>query len=157
MTFAVVTNSGPRSPSALATPSGYKRSEVGGIKGTVVSMAKLPSGVEEVASRIGVKSLAQSITAREPSPTLAILSLERARSATDKNTGGYRWTSNSALPFPPTPGDRLNVEITTRRVAPISLVLPAIKSFFGLTPPEQPESATTAAYATSRQSLDSQP
>ena len=123
--------------SALATPSGYKRSEVGGIRGTVVSMGKLPSGVEQVTARIGVKAMAQNIVNREPSPTLAVVALERSNQATPLNSGGYVWSSNSDLPFPPTPGDQVTVEITTRRVAPISLVLPAIKNFFGLTPPDK--------------------
>ena len=123
---------------ALATPSGYKRSEVGGIRGTVISMGKLPSGLSEVEARVGVSSMAQTIIDKEPSPTLAVLALERSGSSRSLNSGGYRWSSRSNLPFPPTPGDRLSVEITTRRVAPISLVLPTIRSFFGLTPPPQP-------------------
>ena len=123
--------------SALATPSGYKRSEVGGIKGTVISMGKLPSGVDQVTARIGVKAMAQTIVNREPSPTLAVVALERANQTTPLNSGGYVWSSNSDLPFPPTPGDRVTVEITTRRVAPIALVLPAIKNFFGFSPPDK--------------------
>ena len=46
---------------ALATPEGYKRSEVGGIRGRVVSMAQVPSGLEDVSSRVGLKSLAKVI------------------------------------------------------------------------------------------------
>ncbi|WP_115121543.1 hypothetical protein [Synechococcus sp. UW105] len=127
--------------SALATPSGYKRAEVGGIKGEVISMAKLPSGLDEVSARIGVKALAETIVSRHPSPALAILALERSEANVSKNSGGYVWTSNSSLPFPPTPGDRIDVEITTRRVAPIALVLPAIRSFFGMAPPDVPEAS----------------
>ena len=120
---------------ALATPSGYKRSEVGGIRGEVVSMAKLPSGVEEVKARTGVKALAQSIVSKQAVPTLAVVALEKSNKS-PINGGGYRWSSDSELPYPPTPGDALSVEITTRRVAPISLVIPAIRSFFGITPPD---------------------
>jgi hypothetical protein len=121
----------------LATPSGYKRSEVGGIRGEVVSMGKLPSGIDQITARIGVKAMAQVIVNREPSPTLAVVALQRSDNSGTLNSGGYVWSSNSELPFPPTPGDQLNVEITTRRVAPISLVLPAIKGFFGVTPPDR--------------------
>ncbi len=120
----------------LATPSGYKRSEVGGIKGKIVSMEKLPSGKEAVTARLGVKSLAESIMAKEPSPTLAVVELDRNTKNRAKNSGGYVWSSNSELPFPPTPGARLDVEITTREVQPISLVLPALRKFFGIAPPD---------------------
>ncbi len=124
---------------ALATPTGYKRSEVGGIRGQVVSMAHLPSGLEYITARVGLKSLAQVIINREPSPTLAVLALERTCKHSTNNSGGYRWSSHGDLPFPPTPGDRLEVEITTRRVAPIELVLPTLRRFFGLTPPQRPD------------------
>lgn len=120
---------------ALATPAGYKRAEVGGIRAKVVFKARLPSGLETVTNRVGVRSLAQQIVAQEPSPTLVFLALERADGPPVANSGGYRWSSRSALPFPPTPGERLDVEITTRQVRPIELVLPSLKQLFGLTPP----------------------
>ena len=124
---------------ALATPSGYKRSEVGGIRGNIISMAKVPSGIEEITARVGLRSLASVISKNEPSPTLAVLALQRSASNPKLNSGGYQWSSNGDLPFPPTPGDRLNVEITTRNVAPIELVIPAMKRFFGITPIMPPE------------------
>ena len=122
----------------LATPSGYKRSEVGGITGRVMSMSKLPSGVDEISARIGVKAMATQIITQHPSPTLAVLALNRSIKSTAINTGGYQWSSNSSLPFPPTPGDTLDVEITTRHVAPIALVLPAVREFLGFVPPDSP-------------------
>ena len=123
---------------ALATPAGYKRAEVGGIRGRVVFKAGLPGTLENVTSRVGVRSLAQQIVAQEPSPTLLMLALERATGKDEANSGGYQWSSRSDLPFPPTPGERLDVEITTRRVRPIELVLPSLKQLFGLTPPNTP-------------------
>ena len=130
---------------ALATPSGYKRSEVGGIQAEVVSMGKLPSSREDVQARVGVRSLADVIMQKEPAPTLAVLALKRAKSSTGRNTGGYLWSSRGDLPYPPTPGDRLDVEVTTRRVAPIELVLPALRRFFGWSPPETPASVPAAS------------
>ena len=121
---------------ALATPAGYKRAEVGGIRAQVVNKARLPGNLETVSARIGVPSLAQQIVAQEPSPTLVMLALEREQGQPVVNSGGYRWSSRSALPFAPTPGERLDVEITTRQVRPIELVLPSLKRWFGLIPPD---------------------
>ena len=132
---------------ALATPSGYKRSEVGGIQAEVVSMGKLPSTREDMEARVGARSLADVILQREPAPTLAVVALKRAKTSTGRNTGGYLWSSRGDLPFPPTPGDRLDVEVTTRRVAPVELVLPALRRFFGWSPPETPASAPAASQA----------
>jgi hypothetical protein len=83
--------------------------------------------------------LAQEIMKLEPAPTLAVLKLKHAKAKDARNTGGYEWTSRGDLPFPPTPGDRLEVEITTRKVAPIELVLPAMRRVFGWSPPQQPD------------------
>jgi hypothetical protein len=120
---------------ALATPAGYKRAEVGGIRAQVVFKARLPGNLDSVSARVGVSSLAQQIVAQKPSPTLVILALERSNGPTGANSGGYRWSSRSDLPFPPTPGERLDVQITTRRVHPIDLVIPSLSQMFGLTPP----------------------
>lgn len=132
---------------ALATPAGYQRAEVGGIRGRVVFKARLPGTFETVANRVGVRSLAQQIMAEEPSPTLAMLALERAEGEGGANSGGYRWSSRSDLPFPPTPGERLDVEITTRLVRPIELVLPNLKQLFGLTPPNGPSNGGSGGTA----------
>lgn len=132
---------------AIATPSGYKRSEVGGIRSEVVSMAKIPSSQEHVTASTGVESLAQDIMKLEPAPTLAVLKLKQAKAKGARNTGGYEWTSRGDLPFPPTPGDRLEVEITTRKVAPIELVLPAMRRVFGWSPPQPPDAEAPATSA----------
>lgn len=121
---------------ALATPAGYKRSEFGGIRGKVVFKAKLPGTLETVTARVGVASLAQQIVAQEPSPTLLMLALEKVQGKAPPNSGGYRWSSSSSLPFAPVQGERLDVEITTIRVHPIELVLPSLKRWFGLVPPD---------------------
>ena len=115
---------------ALVTPAGYKRAEVGGIRGLVVFK-----------DRIGVRSLAEQIVAQEPSPVLVHVKLQRAQGKAVPNSGGYLWSSGSDLPFAPTPGERLDVEFTTRLVRPIDLVLPSLKRWLGLTPPDVPAAA----------------
>ena len=102
----------------------------------VISISELPSSQAEVQSRIGVRSLAEVITKREPSPTMAVIRLERSPHDRGGNRGGYVWNSNSDMPFAPKPADELTVSITTRRVAPISLVIPRLRRWFGFSPPE---------------------
>lgn len=121
---------------AIATPAGYRRAEVGGIRARVVFKSRLPGTLETVTSSVGLRSLAQQIVARDPAPTKIILALERAEGTGAVNSGGYQWSSRSDLPFPPTPGERLDVEITTRRVRPIELVLPILRQNLGLAPPD---------------------
>jgi hypothetical protein len=132
---------------ALATPAGYKRSEVGGIRGRVVFKARLPGTLDTVTSAVGLRTLAQQIVAQESSPTKVILALERAKGDSRANSGGYQWSSRSEIPFPPTPGERLDVEITTRRVRPIQLVLPIFKQAMGLAPPDAPTNSSRGGSA----------
>ena len=82
------------------------------------------------------QTVAEDIVKSYSSPTLAVLALDRNLSSPNFNSGGYLWTSKEDLPFPPKPGDLLDVQITTRRVVPAQLVIPSLKRFFGLTPPE---------------------
>ena len=123
---------------ALVTPDGYKRAEVGGIRAQVVYQELLPGNLETLTDRIGVRSLAQQIVEKEPSPTFVQVKLERNQGKVVTNSGGYLWSSGANLPFAPAPGGLLNVQITTRIVHPIDLVLPSLKRWFGLTPPEVP-------------------
>ena len=121
--------------SALVTPVGFNRTEYGGIKGQVASVAPVPSTVDGMEARVGVKSIASSIETSMVAPTLVILKLEKSNSQKVLNSGGYQWSTSTDLPFKPREGSKINVEITTRYVSPISLVLPAVKKFFGFSPP----------------------
>ena len=122
--------------SALVTPIGFNRTEYGGIKGQVASVAPVPSTVDGMEARVGVKSIASSIETSMVAPTLVILKLEKSNSQKVINSGGYQWSTSTDLPFKPREGSKINVEITTRYVSPISLVLPAVKKFFGFSPPD---------------------
>ena len=62
--------------------------------------------------------------------------VELERSAADQrdNRAGYVWNSK-AIARSQT-ADQLTVAITTRRVAPIALVIPRLRRWFGIVPPE---------------------
>lgn len=130
--------------SALVTPVGFNRTEYGGIKGEVASVAPVPSTVDGMEARVGVTSIARSIQAKMVAPTLVILKLEKSNGQDVVNSGGYQWSTSTDLPFQPREGSKINVEITTRYVSPISLVLPTVKKFFGFSPPESLNSEPTA-------------
>lgn len=129
---------------ALVTPIGFNRTEYGGIKGKVASVAPVPSTVDGMEARVGVKSIARSIEARMVAPTLVILKLEKSNSKEVINSGGYQWSTSTDLPFKPREASKINVEITTRYVSPISLVLPTVKKFFGFSRPDSLNSEPTA-------------
>jgi HlyD family secretion protein len=119
----------------LATPAGLDRAQYGGIVGQVRWVARLPSTPAEVAARVGLPGVAQLIEKQVGVPTEAVIALERVRDNSSPGfSGGYRWSTKGQPPYPIKPGDVLEVEITTRRVRPIDLVLPFLKKTFGFSP-----------------------
>ena len=75
------------------------------------------------------------IRKREPSPTLAVVELERSDANRGDNRAGYVWNSRGSS-FAPKTADQLTVAITTRYIAPIALVIPRLRRWFGIVPPE---------------------
>lgn len=121
--------------SALATPAGLDRAQYGGIVAKVRWVSKLPSSPAEVAGRVGLPGVADLIDKRVGVPTEAVIALERYPSNSRPGfSSGYRWSTKGEPPYPIKPGDVLEVEVTTRRVRPIELVLPFLKKAFGFSP-----------------------
>jgi HlyD family secretion protein len=119
----------------LATPAGLDRAQYGGIIGEVQWVAKLPSSSSELAARVGLPAVAGLIERRVGVPTEAVIALQRVPENSNASlTGGYRWSTKGQPPYRIKPGDVLDVEVTTRRVRPIELVLPFLKKSFGFSP-----------------------
>lgn len=120
----------------IATPQGIDRAQYGGMVGRVVWISKLPSSPSEIANRVGLQGIAGLLEKRYGAPTEAIIEFERqvAPRKALSNSGGYVWSSGGNPPYAPKHGDILDVEITTREIAPISLVIPFIKRTLGLSP-----------------------
>lgn len=119
----------------LATPSGLDRAQYGGIVGEVKWISKLPSSAPEVAARVGLPGVADLIAKRVGIPTEAVISLQRVKGSNGTSfSSGYRWSSKGEPPYRIKPGDVLEVEITTRKIRPIELVLPFLKKTLGLSP-----------------------
>jgi HlyD family secretion protein len=119
----------------LATPAGLDRAQYGGIVGEVQWVAKLPSSSAELAARVGLPGVAGLVERRVGVPTEAVIALDRVpQNSSPGLTGGYRWSTKGQPPYRIKPGDVLDVEITTRRVRPIELVLPFLKKTFGFSP-----------------------
>ena len=120
----------------VVTPASMRRSEVGGILGSVVHISELPISDIQLDTVIGVRSLAGVIQNSETSPTLAVVELQRSPENKRGNRSGYVWNSKGDLPFAPKIADQLNVSIKTRNVSPISLVMPRLRLLLGLVPAE---------------------
>lgn len=120
----------------IASPIAVDRSQYGGIRGRVQAVAPVPSSQDEINARVGLESLADLILQRETTPTAIVVELLRDPAAGASSAGGgYLWTSRGGPPFPVKVGDQFDLQITTRSVRPIDLVLPFLRRLVGWTPP----------------------
>ncbi len=109
------------------TPSTTKREEFGGISGSVTHVSAFPVTKDGVVSLVGNPDLAQSITAKD-----AQLQVD-ADLKTDPSTfSGYQWSSSKGPQLSVTSGTTTTVQVTVEERAPISFILPILKSWTGI-------------------------
>lgn len=115
----------------IATPTGVSRAQAGGVKGEVADIQRLPAPDSVVRSLIGLKAGAELIQDNVKDPTTGVVRLEL-----DPISKNYIWSSGNVPNIQSMKGSVLDVSVTTAKVAPISLVIPTLRKFFGLVPPE---------------------
>ena len=115
----------------LATPTGVSRAQSGGVKGEVANIQRLPAPTSVIQSLVGLKAGAELIQDNVKDPTTGVIRLEK-----DSKGQKYIWSSGNEPNIQSMKGSVLELSVTTQKVAPISLVIPTLKKFFGLVPPE---------------------
>jgi HlyD family secretion protein len=108
------------------TPNSVQRERFGGITGTVTTVAPQPITPEGAVKLIGNATLAQSLMGQESKIQVA------AKLQTDPaNKSGFHWSSSKGPDFQVSSGSMANVRITVEERAPITFVLPFLKSWSG--------------------------
>jgi HlyD family secretion protein len=108
------------------TPNSVQRERFGGITGTVTTVAPQPVTPEGAAKLIGNSTLAQSLMGQESKIQVS------AKLQTDPaSKSGFRWSSSKGPDFKVSSGSMTNVRITVEERAPITFVLPILKSWIG--------------------------
>ena len=120
----------------FATPRGWPRSQVGGIKLKVSDTSHLANVPEQIESKLGLTGFSKSIAMNFVSPTMVIVDLERNNDS--KVPSPYKWTIQPTMSKSPEVnlGDEFDVELVTRTEVPITFVLPFFNKLIGRTPPE---------------------
>lgn len=108
-------------------PSIVKKEEYGALMGTVTFVAEYPSSTKGMLNVLGNPELVKMMSSMGPPIEI------RAVLIPDPTTiSQYRWTSAGGPPLKLDTGIIATVSITTRKQPPITLVIPLLKSFFGL-------------------------
>jgi HlyD family secretion protein len=108
------------------TPNSVQRERFGGIVGIVTTVAPQPVTPESAAKLIGNSTLAQNLIGQESKIQVAAkLQIDPA------SKSGFQWSSSQGPDFQVSSGSITNVRITVEERAPITFVLPILKSWIG--------------------------
>lgn len=108
------------------TPSTVERERFGGIVGTVSDVSSFPITKAGAAQVVGNADIVNSLVTAQPQIQVT------ADLQSDKSTfSGYKWSSSKGPEQKITPGTTSSVRITIKEEAPISFVLPILKSIGG--------------------------
>lgn len=108
------------------TPTTVKREELGGIEGKVKTISAYPVTQQGAASLIGNPDILPGLLSE--GAQIAVF----AEPQSDTTPSGYRWSSSKGSQQQITPGTTTSVRITIGERAPITFVLPILKSWTGI-------------------------
>lgn len=113
--------------SAQVSPATAKKEEFGAIEGNVRAVAKFPSTAEGMQAVLGNAQLVEQFMKMGP-----LLYTQIDLSEDTKTYSGFRWTSSQGPNLLIGNGTLATATVTIREQAPITLIIPALKRFFGL-------------------------
>ena len=115
------------------TPSVVKRERFGGITGKVAKVSSFPVTVQDMATIIGNQDLAQSFADKlaEESEGAMIQVFSKLDKEAD-NPSGYNWSSSAGPNLTISSGTTTSVRVKIEKRAPISYVIPLLKSLTGI-------------------------
>jgi HlyD family secretion protein len=109
------------------TPTTVERERFGGILASVTNVSSFPVTKESAAKLVGNADLVGSLVSTEPQ--IQVL----ADLKPDPSTfSGYKWSSSKGPDMKMSPGTTTTVRITVKEEAPITFVLPILKSWSGI-------------------------
>jgi HlyD family secretion protein len=109
------------------TPDTVERERFGGMLATVEAVSGFPVTRDGAAALVGSREIVDHLLADGPKIEV-IATLEPDRSA----PSGYRWSSSSGSPIPLTSGTTAVARVTVEGRAPITYLLPFLRSASGL-------------------------
>ncbi|WP_375512526.1 NHLP bacteriocin system secretion protein [uncultured Nostoc sp.] len=109
------------------TPTTVKRERFGGIQGTVTDVSAFPVTKESALSVVGNSEFVQGLMSQDPQIQVT------TRLQPDTSTfSGYKWSSSQGPQLQVTSGTTTTVQVTVEERAPITFVLPLLKSWSGI-------------------------
>ncbi len=108
-------------------PSVAKKEEFGTILADIYSVSDLPMSASAIQAMLHNEKLVEQFT-KEGSPVAVHADLREA----PEHVSGFRWSGGRGPDFDIEPGTLVKATITVRRQAPVTLILPFLRSLVGL-------------------------
>ena len=111
------------------TPQTVKRERFGGIVGIVTSISRFPITKEAAANEVGNPEVVEGLVSQKQEGLMQVF----ADLKTDSTTfSGYKWSSSTGPRLSISPGTTTVVRVKVEERAPITFVLPILRSFSGI-------------------------
>lgn len=111
------------------TPQTVKRERFGGIVGTVRDVSTFPITKEAAASVVGNSEIVAGLVSDKPEGLMQVVADLQPDSTT---FSGYKWSSSSGPQLKISSGTTTTVRVTVEERAPITFILPILRSSSGL-------------------------
>ncbi|MEH2142005.1 NHLP bacteriocin system secretion protein [Nostoc sp.] len=109
------------------TPTTVQRERFGGIQGEVTDVSAFPVTKESALSVVGNAEFVQGLMSQDPQ--IQVTTLLQPDAST---FSGYKWSSSTGPQLQVTSGTTTTVQVTVEERAPITFVLPLLKSWSGI-------------------------
>jgi HlyD family secretion protein len=112
---------------AQVAPTTVKREEFGFMRGRITSVGDYPVTPQAVQMAVANQALAQELIGSS-----AKIEVRASLVPSTKTPSGFAWSSSTGPPFRIQSGTRVVVSVVVERRAPVTLVLPMIRSTLGM-------------------------
>lgn len=114
--------------SVQVTPSFAKREKDGGIVGVIQNISAFPVTTQDIAAIVGNQEIADSLSGKGEGRVQAFVQLQE-----DATTfSGYKWSSSIGPNLKISSGTTTSVQVKVDEVAPISYIIPLVRSWTGI-------------------------
>ncbi|MGI0489137.1 NHLP bacteriocin system secretion protein [Pantanalinema rosaneae CENA516] len=111
------------------TPQTVKREQFGGIVGTVTAISEFPVTTEAAASVVGNPEVVKGLVADKQDGVIQVVADLKPDAHTQS---GYAWSSSQGPSLKLSSGTTTTVRVTVEERAPITFVLPILRSYSGI-------------------------
>ncbi|ARV60155.1 NHLP bacteriocin system secretion protein [Nostocales cyanobacterium HT-58-2] len=114
--------------SVQVTPSFAKREKEGGIVGVIQNISAFPVTTQDIAAMVGNQEIADSLAAKGEGRVQAFVQLQEDATT----SSGYKWSSSLGPNLKISSGTTTSVQVKVDEVAPISYIIPLLRSWTGI-------------------------